>query len=43
MGDVGVCVSYGNYGLAVLLAAVIYFSLLFLTPLEEKLKREGDV
>jgi putative Mg2+ transporter-C (MgtC) family protein len=42
MGAVGVCVSYGNYGLAVLLAAVNYFSLLLLTPLEEKLKRNGD-
>jgi putative Mg2+ transporter-C (MgtC) family protein len=42
MGAVGVCVSYGNFSLAILLAAVNYLSLLFLTPWEGKIKRDGD-
>ena len=42
MGAVGVCVAYENYGLAVLLSAVNYLSLLLLTPLEDKLKRDRD-
>src|SRR5712692_4588503 len=42
MGAIGVSVSYGNYWLAALLCAINYFSLLFLTPLEDKIKRDGD-
>jgi putative Mg2+ transporter-C (MgtC) family protein len=42
MGAIGVCVSFGNYWLALLLCVINYLSLLFLTPLEEKIKRDGD-
>ena len=42
MGAIGVSVSYGNYGLAFLLCLINYLSLLFLTPFEEKIKRDGD-
>ena len=42
MGAIGVCVSYGNYGLAALLCVVNYLSLLFLTPLEERIKRDEN-
>lgn len=42
MGAVGVSVSYGNYGLALLLCVINYLSLLCLTPLEGKIKRDGD-
>jgi len=40
MGAIGVSVSYGNYGLALLLCAINYLSLLFLTPFEGKIKRD---
>ena len=43
MGAIGVCVSFGNYGLAGLLSVVNYLSLVFLTPLEERIRRDGDV
>src|SRR6266851_1247252 len=43
MGAIGVSVSYGNYWLAVLLCAINYLSLLFLTPLEERIKRDESV
>src|SRR5713101_5624695 len=36
MGAIGVSVSYGNYGLALLLCVINYLSLLFLTPFEER-------
>jgi putative Mg2+ transporter-C (MgtC) family protein len=42
MGAIGVCVSYGNWALAFLLCGINYLSLLFLTPLEEKIKRDGN-
>jgi len=42
MGAIGVCVAYENYTLAVLLAAINYFTLLFLTPIEDRIKREND-
>jgi len=42
MGAIGVCVSFENWGLALLLCGVNYLSLLFLTPLEEKIKRDGN-
>ena len=42
MGAVGVCVSYGNFGLALLLSVINYLSLLLLTPFEERFKREDD-
>jgi putative Mg2+ transporter-C (MgtC) family protein len=42
MGAIGVSVSYGNYGLALLLCVINYLSLLFLTPFEERIKRDGD-
>jgi putative Mg2+ transporter-C (MgtC) family protein len=42
MGAIGVCVSYGNYWLAALLCVVNYLSLLFLTPLEERIKRDEN-
>ena len=42
MGAVGVSVSYGNYWLALLLCVINYLSLLFLTPLEGKIKRDTD-
>ena len=41
-GAIGVSVSYGNYGLALLLCVINYLSLFFLTPLEEKIKRDGN-
>jgi len=41
-GVIGVSVSYGNYGLALLLCVINYLSLLFLTPFEEKFKRDGN-
>ena len=41
-GAIGVSVSYGNYGLALLLCVINYLSLLFLTPFEEKFKRDGN-
>ena len=41
MGAIGVCVSYGNYGLAGLLSIVNYLSLVFMTPLEERIRRDG--
>ncbi len=42
MGAIGVSVSYGNYGLALLLCVINYLSLLFLTPFEERIKRDGN-
>jgi putative Mg2+ transporter-C (MgtC) family protein len=42
MGAVGVCVAYENYTLAVLLAAINYLTLLWLTPLEGRIRRDGD-
>jgi len=42
MGAVGVCAAYENYGLALLLSAVNYVTLLLLTPLEDKIKRERN-
>jgi putative Mg2+ transporter-C (MgtC) family protein len=42
MGAIGVCVSFGNYWLALTLCVINYLSLLFLTPFEEKIKRDGD-
>ena len=42
MGAIGASVAYGNYGLAALLCAVNYLSLLFLTPFEDKIKRDGN-
>jgi putative Mg2+ transporter-C (MgtC) family protein len=42
MGAIGVSVSYGNYWLAALLCVINYLSLLFLTPLEGKIKRDSD-
>ena len=42
MGAIGVSVSYGNYGLALFLCVINYLSLLFLTPFEGKIKRDGD-
>ncbi len=42
MGAIGVCVSYGNYGMAGLLAVVNYLSLVLVTPLEERIRRDGD-
>jgi len=42
MGAIGVCVSYGNFGLGLLLCVINYLSLLFLTPLEERLKHESN-
>jgi putative Mg2+ transporter-C (MgtC) family protein len=41
-GVIGVSVSYGNYGLALLLCVINYLSLLFLTPIEERIKRGGN-
>jgi putative Mg2+ transporter-C (MgtC) family protein len=40
MGAIGVCVSYGNYGLGLLLCVINYLSLFFLTPFEEKFKHD---
>jgi putative Mg2+ transporter-C (MgtC) family protein len=42
MGAVGISVSYGNYWLALLLCVINYLTLLFLTPLEGKIKRDGN-
>ena len=42
MGAIGVSVSYGNYWLAALLCVINYLSLLFLTPLEGKIRRDSD-
>jgi len=42
MGAIGACVALGNYGLAMLLCAVNYLSLLFLTPLEERIQRDRE-
>ncbi len=39
MGAIGVCVSYGNLDVALILCAVNYLSLLLLTPVEERIKR----
>ena len=41
-GVIGVSVSYGNYGLTLLLCVINYLSLLFLTPIEERIKRDGN-
>ena len=41
MGAIGVCVSYGNFGLALLLCVVNYLSLRLLTPLEDRFKRDA--
>ena len=42
MGAVGVCVAYENYSLALLLAAINYLTLLFMTPIEDKIKRQPN-
>jgi putative Mg2+ transporter-C (MgtC) family protein len=43
MGAIGVCVSFGNFPLALLLCVVNYLALLFMTPLEERIKRDTNV
>jgi putative Mg2+ transporter-C (MgtC) family protein len=43
MGAIGVCVSFGNFPLALSLCVVNYLTLLFLTPLEERIKRDPNV
>jgi len=40
MGAIGACVSFGNYPIALLLCALNYASLAWITPLEEKIKKE---
>ena len=42
MGAVGIAVSFGNLWLASLLCLVNYLCLLCLTPIEGKIKRDGD-
>lgn len=43
MGAIGVCVSYGNIDVALVLCAVNYLSLLLLTPVEERIRRSENV
>ena len=43
MGAIGVCVSFGNFSLALSLCVLNYLTLLFLTPLEERIKRDPNV
>jgi putative Mg2+ transporter-C (MgtC) family protein len=43
MGAIGVCVSFGNFPLALLLCVLNYLTLLFLTPIEERIKRDPNV
>ncbi len=40
MGAIGACVAFGNFPIALLLCVLNYVSLLWLTPWEEKIKRE---
>jgi putative Mg2+ transporter-C (MgtC) family protein len=42
MGAIGVCVAYENYALAMVLSAINYLTLLYLTPFEGRIKRDGD-
>jgi putative Mg2+ transporter-C (MgtC) family protein len=42
MGAVGAAVAYGNYSLAVLLCVLNYLTLLVMSYLEKKLKRDAD-
>ena len=42
MGAVGAAVAYGNYGLAVLLCLLNYLTLLVMSLIEAKLRRDGD-
>jgi putative Mg2+ transporter-C (MgtC) family protein len=42
-GAVGAAVAYGNYGLALVLCALNYLTLLVMSYLEGKLKRDCDV
>ena len=42
MGVVGAAVAYGNYGLALILSGLNYVTLLVMSLLEARLKRDGD-
>jgi putative Mg2+ transporter-C (MgtC) family protein len=43
MGAIGAAVAFGNYGLAVLLGLINYLTLLVMSYLEKKVKRDGNV
>lgn len=42
MGAMGAAVAYGNYGLAILLSAINYLTLLTMSLVEAKFKRDPD-
>jgi putative Mg2+ transporter-C (MgtC) family protein len=43
MGAIGSAVAYGNYGLALLLSGLNYLTLLVMSYIEGKLKKDSDV
>lgn len=41
MGAIGACVAFGNFPIALLLCALNYLTLRFLTPMENRIKRDN--